>query len=33
MPNLGDATRAVAVLVEQVNATVGPVLADLEPSR
>jgi hypothetical protein len=33
VPNLRDATRAVAVLVEQVNATVGPVLADLEPSR
>jgi hypothetical protein len=33
MPNLGDATRAVAVLVEQVSATVGPILADLEPSR
>jgi hypothetical protein len=30
MPNLRDATRAVAVLVEQVNATVGPVLAELE---
>jgi len=33
VPNLADATRAVAVLVEQVNATVGPVLAELEPKR
>jgi hypothetical protein len=33
VPNLGDATRAVAVLVEQVNATVGPVLAELEAPR
>jgi hypothetical protein len=30
LPNLRDATRAVGVLVEQVDATVGPVLADLE---
>jgi hypothetical protein len=30
VPNLRDATRAVGVLVEQVNATVGPVLAELE---
>jgi hypothetical protein len=30
VPNRRDATGAVAVLVEQVNATVGPVLADLE---
>jgi hypothetical protein len=32
-PNLRDATRAVAVLVDQVNATVGPVLAELEAPR
>jgi hypothetical protein len=31
--NLADATRAVAVLVDQVSATVGPVLADLEATR
>jgi hypothetical protein len=30
VPNLADATRAVAVLVEHVNATCGPVLAELE---
>jgi hypothetical protein len=29
-PNLRDATRAVTVLVEQVNTTIGPILADLE---
>jgi hypothetical protein len=29
-PNLRDATAAVAVLVAQVNATAGPVLAELE---
>jgi hypothetical protein len=33
VPNLGDATRAVAVLVDQVNATCGPVLAELEARR
>jgi hypothetical protein len=33
VPNLADAAGAVAVLVEQVNATCGPVLADLEASR
>jgi hypothetical protein len=33
VPNLRDATRAVAVLVEQVNTTVGPVLADLDACR
>jgi hypothetical protein len=33
VPNLRDATRAVAVLVEQVNATCGPVLAELEARR
>jgi hypothetical protein len=33
VPDLRDATRAVAVLVEQVNATVGPILADLEARR
>jgi hypothetical protein len=33
VPNLADATGAVAVLVEQVNATVGPILADLEAHR
>jgi len=33
VPNLADAAGAVAVLVEQVNATVGPVLADLEARR
>jgi hypothetical protein len=31
--NLADAAGAVAVLVDQVNATVGPVLAELEGSR
>jgi hypothetical protein len=31
--NLADAARAVAVLADQVNATVGPVLADLEATR
>jgi hypothetical protein len=30
VPNLADATGAVALLVEQINATVGPVLAELE---
>jgi hypothetical protein len=30
VPNLADAARAVVVLVDQVNATVGPVLAELE---
>jgi hypothetical protein len=30
VPNLQDAARAVGVLVEQVNTTVGPVLAELE---
>jgi hypothetical protein len=33
VPNLADAARAVAVVVEQVNATVGPVLAELEGRR
>ena len=33
VPNRGDATGAVAVLVEQVNATVRPVLAELEARR
>jgi hypothetical protein len=33
VPNLADAAGAVAVLVGQVNDTVGPVLADLEASR
>jgi hypothetical protein len=33
VPHLGDADRAVAVLVDQVNTTVGPVLAELEASR
>jgi hypothetical protein len=33
VPNLGDAAGAVAALVDQVNATCGPVLADLEASR
>jgi hypothetical protein len=33
VPNLADAAGAVAVLVDQVNDTVGPVLADLEASR
>jgi hypothetical protein len=33
VPNLRDATRAVAVLVDEINATVGPVLADLETHR
>jgi hypothetical protein len=33
VPNLADAAGAVAVLVEQVNATVGPVLAELEARR
>jgi hypothetical protein len=33
VPNLPDAARAVAVLVEQANATVGPVLAELEARR
>jgi hypothetical protein len=33
VPNLADAAGAVAVLVEQVNATVGPVLAELETRR
>jgi hypothetical protein len=34
VPNLADAAAAMAVLVEQVNATCGPVLAELEaPQR
>jgi hypothetical protein len=34
LPNLRDATGAVEALVEQVNATCGPVLAELEaPQR
>jgi hypothetical protein len=33
IPNLRDATRAIAVLVAQVNATVGPILAELETRR
>jgi hypothetical protein len=33
VPNLRDATRAVEALVASVNATAGPVLADLEPNR
>jgi hypothetical protein len=33
IPNLRDANRAVAVLVDQVNATCGPILADLEARR
>jgi hypothetical protein len=33
VPNVRDAARAVAVLVDQVNATCGPVLADLETPR
>jgi hypothetical protein len=33
VPNLADATGAVAVLVEQVNAACGLVLADLEAHR
>jgi hypothetical protein len=33
IPNLRDAARAVAVLVDQVNATVGPILAELEARR
>jgi hypothetical protein len=33
VPNLRDAARTVAVLVEQINATVGPVLAGLEARR
>jgi hypothetical protein len=33
VPSLADATCAVAVLVDQVNATVGPVLAELEARR
>jgi hypothetical protein len=33
VPNLADAAGAVAVLVEQVNATCGSVLADLEAHR
>jgi hypothetical protein len=33
VPNLGDATRAVAALVDQVNTVAGPVLADLEAPR
>jgi hypothetical protein len=32
-PNLRDATRAVAALVDQINATCGPVLAELEASK
>jgi hypothetical protein len=33
VPNLADAARTVAVLVEQVNTTVGPILAELEARR
>jgi hypothetical protein len=34
LPDLRDATGAVEALVEQVNATCGPVLAELEaPQR
>jgi hypothetical protein len=33
IPNSADATRAVAVLASQINATVGPVLAALEVGR
>jgi hypothetical protein len=33
VPNHRDATRAVAALVDHVNATVGPVLAELEASH
>jgi hypothetical protein len=33
VPNLGDAARAVQAVVAAVNATVGPVLADLEAPR
>jgi hypothetical protein len=33
VPNLRDATRAVEALVAAINATTGPVLADLEPKR
>jgi hypothetical protein len=33
VPNLRDATRAVETLVATVNATAGPVLADLEAPR
>jgi hypothetical protein len=33
VPNLADATRAVQAMVATVNATVGPVLAELEASR
>jgi hypothetical protein len=33
VPNLADAAGAVAVLVEQVNVTVEPVLAELETRR
>jgi hypothetical protein len=33
VPNLADATGAVVVLVEQVNATGGPMLAELEGRR
>jgi hypothetical protein len=33
VPNLRDATGAVRVLVEQVNTTVGPVMAELEAPR
>jgi hypothetical protein len=33
IPNLADARRAVAVLVEQVNVAARPVLADLEAGR
>jgi hypothetical protein len=33
VPNLRDATRAVEALVAAINATVGPVLADLQAPR
>jgi hypothetical protein len=33
VPNLADAAGTVAVLVEQLNATVGPVLAELEARK
>jgi hypothetical protein len=33
VPNLADATRAVQAMVATINATVGPVLADLETTR
>jgi hypothetical protein len=33
VPNLAEAARTVAALVDQVNTTCGPVLANLEASR